>query len=64
MFKGIKLAVGKPHTLEVPEGELLHLQQVALAAPATKDTVAIVSVKTSNFPELVVCTLPPLTREP
>ena len=41
----------------MPNGELLQFQQVALAAPAKKDTVAVVSIKTAKFPELVVCTL-------
>ena len=56
-FVGIKLEPGKPHELRVPDGELLQFQQVALSAPPKKDTVAVISIKTSRFPELVVCTL-------
>ena len=57
IFCGIKLTPGKPHELHVPEGELLQIQQVALAAPAGKETCGILSIKTEHFPELVVCTL-------
>ena len=57
MFTGIKLSPGQPHALHVPEGELLQLQQVALATPASKETVAVVSIKCQGHPELVVCTL-------
>ena len=54
---GIKLEPGKPNELRVPDGELLQFQQVALAAPPKKGTVAVVSIKTAKFPELVICTL-------
>ena len=57
-FAPIKLLPGKPaHKLFVPPGEVFVMKQIALAAPATKGTTAIVSIKTENYPELVLCTL-------
>ena len=57
IFHGVKLTPGQARELHVPEGELLQIQQAALAAPADKGTAATLLIKTASFPELVVCTL-------
>ena len=56
-FRGIKLLPGKPSKLQVPEGEYMALRQVAFSNPAKSDATSTVTIKTSKFPELVVCTL-------